>query len=125
MEVPQLSFYKDGKYTSDTSTTNGSLTLKLMKAPGYGETKATPAGGVQIGVMDKDGKLSGDKIVSTVKSSNDGSFNMIFTENGTFFIMSANTCDSKTLYPAWCKVTVSGAMTEAERRELVEQDKML
>ncbi|WP_312649965.1 immunoglobulin-like domain-containing protein [Aminipila sp.] len=120
---PVANFYKDGNFVSDIITTDGSLTLNLMKAKGYKETKATPADDVQVGVMDKDGKLSGDNIVAMVKSDVDGSFTLKFIENGTFFIMSDHTCDGKDMQPAWCKVTVSGAMTEAEMRELVEQDK--
>ncbi|MBE6034832.1 MAG: DUF4430 domain-containing protein [Clostridiales bacterium] len=116
-------FYQEGSSIFDVVTTNGSLSLNLMKAPGYGETEATPAGNVQIGVMNEGGKLSGDKIVSTVQTNSDGSFTLHFTENGTFFIMCANSCDSKTLYPAWCEVNVSGVMTDAEMREIVEQDK--
>ncbi|QHI73853.1 immunoglobulin-like domain-containing protein [Aminipila terrae] len=120
---PVANFYKDGNFVSDITTTDGSLTLNLMKAKGYKETKATPAYDVQVGVMDKDGKLSGDNIVAMVKSNADGSFTLRFVENGTFFIMSDHTCADKDMQPAWCRVTVSGAMTEAEMRELVEQDK--
>ncbi|MHC1722355.1 MAG: immunoglobulin-like domain-containing protein [Aminipila sp.] len=117
------SFYNNGSIVYGTTTTDGCVTLNLIKAPVEEGTKATPVEGVQVGIMDKDGKLSGDKIVSTVKSSADGSFTLKFKENGTFFIMSANTFEGKTMHPAWCKVTVSGVMTDTEVRELIEQDK--
>nr|WP_315019782.1 immunoglobulin-like domain-containing protein [uncultured Aminipila sp.] len=120
---PVANFYKDGSFVSDITTTDGSLTLNLMKAKGHGLTKETPVRDVQVGVMNKDGKLSGDNILAMVKSDVDGSFTLKFIENETFFIMSDHTCAGKDMQPAWCKVTVSGAMTEAEMRELVEQDK--
>ncbi len=116
-------FQKDGSYLFDTNVTHGTLTLKLVRAPGFGEAEATPAKNVRVGVMNQEGELSANKIVSIVQTDSKGEFTLNFTENGTFFIMSDNACEGKVLYPAWCKVTVSGIMTETERRELVAQDK--
>ncbi|QIB70424.1 DUF4430 domain-containing protein [Aminipila butyrica] len=116
-------FYKDGSFTAEEVTEDGTLTLSLLKAPGHEQKDTPPAAGVPVGVMDKDGKLSGDKIVSTVQTKDDGSFTLHFTEDGTFFILSGDTCEGKTLYPAWCKVIVSGAMTEEEKQAAVSQDK--
>ena len=109
-------FLADSQFVSEISTSNGSVSLQLV-------SDDKPLSGVEIGVMNEDGTLSPNNLTATATTQADGTFTLHFTQNGTFYIMCHDFCGDMELYPAWCKVTVTGAISPDDISEYIRDDK--